>query len=324
MVTYLYTGMGLVGLALAVGGFAVMNLLLGRSALRRRLQEIGLFTGSKMPQTTPGETADGNALMRAALAVSDRAVQRQGRSSIEQALDRAALALRPAEWMLIRGVVTIVTAAVLLLMLPWYLALPLGGLAGWLGTGKYLKRRANRRARKFADLLPEALNLVVGALRSGFSLLQSIDAVVREGPEPVAGEFGRAMAEIRLGGDLEDALERTAERNASEDLAWLVMAIRIQREVGGNLSEVLETAVETMRERGRLARHVRALSAEGRLSAYVLVGMPIALSAFLFAFRGEYLRPMYTEVLGILMLCGAGVLLAVGAFVINRMVKVEV
>lgn len=322
MVTYLYTGMGLVGFSLAVGGFAVMNLLLGRSAMRRRLQAIGLFGGAS--QVAKEETPDGSALMRAALAVSDRAVQRQGRSGIERDLDRAALALRPAEWMLIRAVVTIVAAAILLLLLPWYVAFPLGGLGGWFGTAKYLKTRADRRARRFADLLPEALNLVVGALRSGFSLLQSIDAVVREGPEPVAGEFGRAMAEIRLGGDLEDALERTAERNASEDLSWLVMAIRIQREVGGNLSEVLETAVETMRERGRLTRHVRALSAEGRLSAYVLVGMPIALSAFLFVFRGEYLRPMYTEVLGILMLCGAGVLLAIGAFVINRMVKVEV
>ena len=92
--------------------------------------------------------------------------------------------------------------------------------------------------------------------------------MVREGAEPVATEFGRALAETRLGGDLEDALERTAVRNGSQDLAWLVMAIRIQREVGGNLSEVLETAVETMRERARLRRHVRALSAEGRLSAY--------------------------------------------------------
>jgi tight adherence protein B len=186
------------------------------------------------------------------------------------------------------------------------------------------KSRIAKRARKFGELLPDALQLVVGALRSGFSLLQSIDAVVREGPEPVAGEFGRAMAEIRLGGEVEAALERAAERNSSRDLAWLVMAIRIQREVGGNLSEVMETAVDTMRERGRLARHVRALSAEGRLSAYVLIGMPLVLSAWLFAFRGDYIKPLYTEPLGLVLLAGAALMVAAGAFWISRLVKVEV
>src|SRR6185437_2866651 len=154
-----------------------------------------------------------------------------------------------------------------------------------------------------------ALQLVVGALRSGFTLQQAVDALVREGPDPVAGEFSRALAEIRLGGDLEDALDRVAARNSSRDLAWLVMAIRIQREVGGNLSEVLETAVETMRERGRLRRHVRALSAEGRLSAYVLVGMPVVLSIWMFLVRRSYLKPLYTEPLGIAMLVAAAVML---------------
>jgi tight adherence protein B len=102
------------------------------------------------------------------------------------------------------------------------------------------------------------------------------------------------------------------------------MAIRIQREVGGNLSEVMETAVHTMRERGELARHVRGLSAEGRLSAYVLVALPIGVAAFMFVSRGEYLRPLYTQTLGLCMLAVAVLMIAVGSFWLSRLIKVKV
>jgi Flp pilus assembly protein TadB len=251
-------------------------------------------------------------------------VQKQGAGSIALSLEQAGLALRPAEWIIVRGVVAVLASALLLLFFTAVLAVVIGLPVGWFLSGRYLKMRGARRARRFGDLLPDALQLVVSALRSGFSLMQAIDAVVREGPDPVAGEFGRAMAEIRLGGEVEDALERCAERNHNRDLSWLVMAIRIQREVGGNLSEVMQTAVETMRERGRLARHVRALSAEGRLSAYVLIGMPIVLSLFLALTRGEYLSPMFHQPLGLMMLGGAVLMLSFGSFWISRLVKVEV
>jgi tight adherence protein B len=102
------------------------------------------------------------------------------------------------------------------------------------------------------------------------------------------------------------------------------MAIRVQREVGGALSEVLETAVETMRERARLRRHVRALSAEGRLSAWVLAGMPIVLAAFMFTVRREYLRPLYTTPLGLMMLVTAVLMMGVGIFWMTRVIRVEV
>jgi Flp pilus assembly protein TadB len=186
------------------------------------------------------------------------------------------------------------------------------------------RRRADRRTRAFATLLPDALQLRIGSLRTGFSLSQAIDAMARELPDPISTEFGRALAETRLGVDLEDALERLADRMKSTDLAWAVVAVRVQREVGGNLAEVLETTMDTMRERDALRRHVRALSAEGRLSAWVLIALPIGVGAFMFLFRAEYLRPLYTEPLGILMLSGAVILVAVGAFWLSRVVKVEV
>jgi tight adherence protein B len=321
-------GWGLaVGLALLAG--AVLALALARpkrsrAEIRRRVARLDRVPVGRRATVVQPERP-GGAVLRAALAVSERAVRRPGRRErIELALDRAGSALRPAEWLLIRAAVTAGTVIAAALVLPWWVAAALALPAGWFGSGQYLRLRAGRRTRAFGDQLPDALRLVVGSLRSGFSLSQAVDAVVREGTDPIATELGRALAETRLGGDLEDALERAGERTGSRDMAWLVMAIRIQREVGGNLSETLETAVETMRERSRLARHVRALSAEGRLSALVLLGMPIVLGGWMFLFRRDYLRPLYTEPLGLAMLVGSVLLVVAGAAWLRRLVRVEV
>jgi tight adherence protein B len=320
----LLAGVGSVAAALLLAALVALQLLFGRSALRARLRQIDAYTGGART-SVPDDAPQGSALMRKALELSDRAVERNNqRGRIAASLERAGMDLRPQEWYLMRAAAAAAAALLFALLLPWWFGLPAGLVAGWFGTATYRGVREGRRSRRFADLLPDALQLVVSALRSGFSLAQAIDAVVREGPEPINTEFGRAIAETRLGGELEDALERAAARNGSRDLAWLVMAIRIQREVGGNLSEVLETANETMRERARLNRHVRALSAEGRLSAYILTGMPVLVSAWMFISNGEYLRPLYTELFGLMML-GAGVCaLAVGVFWMSRIVKVEV
>jgi Flp pilus assembly protein TadB/Mg-chelatase subunit ChlD len=317
-----YLALAAIMLSLVVLLFAVTYRLLDRSKVRDRLRQLDRFTGGGPDAVAH---ADGSALYRAALAVSDQAIRRRGEQNrIEDRLDQAAIDLRPSEWILLRVIATVTAGVIGAVLLPWLFGLVVGAIAGFLLPDVYRRQRANRRANRFADLLPEALQLVVSALRTGFSLSQAIDALVKEGPEPVAGEFSRALAEIRLGGGLEDALDRVAVRNNSRDLAWLVMAIRIQREVGGNLSEVMETAVATMRERGQLQRHVRALSAEGRLSAYVLTALPVGVAAFMFAARGDYIRPLYTTFLGLVMLVTAVVLLGVGAFWFSRLVKVKV
>jgi Flp pilus assembly protein TadB len=208
--------------------------------------------------------------------------------------------------------------------LPWYVGLPVGALAGAGGPWAYRVFAAKRRIGKFAEQLPDAMQMVVGSLQSGFSLGQALDTLVREAPAPISTEFGRVLAEVQLGSELEDALERAAERTDSEDLACLVMAIRIQHEVGGSLAEVLTTSVATMRERFRLQRHVRALSAEGRLSAYVLIGLPVGIGAYMFLFRTDYVRPLYTTFFGLVMLVGGAVMLAIGSFWMSRLIKVEV
>jgi tight adherence protein B len=313
----------LVAVALLAGGLLVLSPAARRSSLQRRLDDLERFTGRGAgAPAAPDETGR---ILSAALAVSERAVTRPGRQArIELALDRAGLHLRASEWQLIQAGAAAAAAALLAVLLPWWAGSPAGMVAGWYGAALYLRLRAGRRTRLFAEQLPDALQLVVGSLRAGFSLPQSIDALVREGSDPVARELGRALAETRLGGDLEEALERVGQRNDSQDLAWLVMAIRIQREVGGNLSEVLETAVATMRERARLGRHVVALSAEGRLSARILLAMPLVLGGWMFAFRREYLEPLYTRPLGILMLATSALMVGVGALWLRKIVQVRV
>ena len=136
---------------------------------------------------------------------------------------------------------------------------------------------------------------MAGSLQAGLSLAQSVDTIVREGTEPIASEFKRVLVETRLGVSLEDALDGISERFQSKDFEWVVMAIKIQREVGGNLAELLNTVAETIRERQYMRRQVEALAAEGKLSAYVLSGLPILFMIYLVLTKRDYVWPMFTE-----------------------------
>jgi Flp pilus assembly protein TadB len=240
-------------------------------------------------------------------------------------LDLAGLGWAPGEWVLAgAGMSLVLVIAVTVLFGNVPIALAIGALAGWLGMKSGLNFLIRRRQAKFADQLPDMLQFVSGSLRSGFSLGQALDAAVREDTQPVASEFSRALAESRIGVDLEGALDQVADRMESADLRWTVIAIRIQRETGGNLAEVLGNTVETMRERAQLKRHVRALSAEGRLSAYILVSLPIFIGGWIFLTRRSYLRPMYSSTVGIIMLTIACLLVVGGALWMRKLVKVEV
>jgi tight adherence protein B len=247
------------------------------------------------------------------------------RARLELRLDLAGVGWDPAEWVLAgAGVSVALFLALTVLVGNVLIGVVLGALVGWLGMKFGLNFMIRRRRAKFADQLPDMLQFVAGSLRSGFSLGQGLDAAVREDTQPVAGEFSRALQESRIGVDLEDALDQVADRMESADLRWTVIAIRIQRETGGNLAEVLGKTVETMRERAHLRRHVRALSAEGRLSAYILVSLPIGIGGWLFLTRRSYVAVLYTTTPGIVMLLFAILMIVGGALWMRKMVKVEV
>jgi tight adherence protein B len=199
-----------------------------------------------------------------------------------------------------------------------------GALIGLVTPQAVLRLLAARRAKAFERILPDALMLVATSLKSGFGLPQALDAVARDSAEPVAKEFSRALAETRIGTDIADALDRVAERMGSEAMRMAVIAIRIQRDVGGNLADTLRTTANTLREREALYRQVQALSAEGRLSAYILIALPIGLFLYMLWVNYEYIQLLWTTLPGIAMATGGSILLVVGVIWMRKVVRIEV
>ena len=299
-----------------------------RTVRPRRLSQLDRFriTGQEARRTGPTTVVGTEGgVAHAVHGLSDRMARYSGMSArVAAKLEQAGITLRPGQWIALHTAATVVGALLLasLAGLPGLLA---GAALGWLAIDFYRRWHASRRRRAFAEQLPDALQLVAGSLRSGFSLAQAIDAVSRDLPAgPLTAVLGRVVAETRIGADLSDALERAAGRVDNEDLAWVVMAVRIQRDTGGNLAEILQTTVDALRERERLRRHVWALSAEGRLSAYILIALPILMAGFMFVARREYLSALWTTRTGLVMLFGAIALLVVGSIWMWRWVKVEV
>ncbi|MGI9598079.1 MAG: type II secretion system F family protein, partial [Acidimicrobiales bacterium] len=183
---------------------------------------------------------------------------------------------------------------------------------------------ARRRLKQFEAQLPDALQLLAGTLRAGYSLPQGLDAVSNEIADPMGYELRRAMTETQLGRELEDALAGIAERLDSEDFAWAVMAIGIQREVGGNLSEVLMTVSDTMIQRERLHREVAALTAEGRVSAGILSMLPPGLGFVMWVMNPDYLSVLFSRTIGLILIGLAVVAGLVGLAWMKKVVTIDV
>jgi len=240
-------------------------------------------------------------------------------------LDAAGLGLKPAEWLLTHAGIAVAATVVLFGLTGGDPLMALVGLAGGvLVPWVYLGRKQSKRLKAFNSQLAATLQLLAGSLQAGLSIAQGMDTIVREGAEPVAGEFRRALVETRLGVQIEDALDAVATRMTSADFTWTVMAIRIQREVGGNLAELLLNVAATMRERDYLRRQVKSLSAEGRFSAYILLALPPLILAYMYMTNRAYLEPLVASPIGWVMLAAMGLLMGVGAFTMSRMVKLEV
>jgi tight adherence protein B len=240
-------------------------------------------------------------------------------------LAAAGSSLKPSEWLLVHIGVVLAAGLVGFLLGRGSIIVGLVFLIiGMFLPPWYLRFKAKRRRRAFDNALPEVLQLLSGALSAGLSLAQAVDTVVREGPEPIASEFKRVLVEARIGVALEDAFDGVAERFQSKDFAWAVMAIRIQRQVGGNLAELLTTVAATMRERAYLRRQVATLSAEGRLSAVILCGLPPLFALFLFLTNREFLQPLVADPRGWFLTIGGSIWMVIGVFAMSRLVKVDV
>jgi len=180
-----------------------------------------------------------------------------------------------------------------------------------------------RRIQRFDEQLPDTLQLISGALKAGYSFNQSINMVIDETKPPVSDEFSRILNEVRMGLPENEALENSSGRVGSSHFKWVVMAINVQREVGGNLSEIMDIIADTIRERARVTSQIRALTAEGRLSAIILIALPIILGIILFAINRAYISLLFTNRLGLALIVFSAVLMIVGIIWIVKIVNVK-
>ena len=254
---------------------------------------------------------------------SDQAVERsEQRASIDSALDRAGLVMRAGEF--VAAVVgAAVVAGFLLFLLMGIVGLAIGVLVPILGAPTLLKLLAKRRNAKFADQLSDTLLLIAGSLRSGFGIGQAMDSVAEEMEDPMGAEFGRAVLETRLGRDMEDALDGIAARVQNEDFEWVIDAIRIHHQVGGDLAQILDKVSETIRARNRLRRQISALTAEGRMSALVLGILPVGMALVLYSTNPDYLGKLFEDTAGWIMVGVAGGLLLTGILWLRKLIDVE-
>jgi tight adherence protein B len=319
----MYAGVG----ALGVGMVLLLAMLIPAPARPAGVVDrVASYTSSTGAGNERQAKSDGEPLAQAKEAVAE--VLRRNQSldvRITHRLEGAGSELKSSEWLLLHVAIVVISGCVGLLIGQGNLAVGFVFLLfGVVGPWIYLGFRKTRRRKKFNAALPDTLQLMSGSLAAGLSLAQSVDTIVREGTEPVASEFKRVLIETRLGVPLEIALQGVAERFESKDFEWVVMAINIQRQVGGNLAELLDTVAATMREREYLRRQVASLSAEGRLSALVLSVLPPGFLLYLLVANRDYVMPLFTDVRGLAMLIGATVWLLIGVFWMSKLVKVEV
>lgn len=308
----LYVGLG--SLFLAMVGLTILALTHERGAPARFRVSFG--SGNSGQKALTGIT-------NKATLFAERALDRQGQQGgLSFALERAGVSLRTGEFLVLAGSAGLVGLAAGTLF--WGLPLGIALAASTpLMARMLLQAKASRRAAAFADQLGDNLQLIAGGLQAGHGLLQSIDAVASEALSPSAEEFRRVVVESHLGRDLGEALRAMADRIGGEDFRWVVDAIEIHREVGGDLAEILETVAETIRDRGQIRRRVKTLSAEGRLSGIVLMLLPLAVAIMVSFTNPTYMGELTGSTAGRIMIGFGLSFMVIGALWIRRIVRIK-
>jgi len=259
-----------------------------------------------------------------AVHLAARVVDRVDRRRVlGQTLEQARIPLRPGEFVIVLTGGALAVAALVMALTHSVLLAAAGAVGAGMVAGQALKRRVTKRRKAFGAQLPDALSLVASSLSAGHTFLRAVQMMCEECQPPLSEEFALVVAESSLGDPVVDALDRMAARVQIRDMDMVVQAMRIQQTVGGRLAELLHTLAETTRAREEVRREVQVLTAEGRISAYVLAG----LVPFLFVMM-EVLNPVYVKPLhhgwGLYLLIGCGTSVAVGLMVILRMVKIKI
>lgn len=308
--------------AAALGAFALGSLFVKQED---RLQSVLQPYTEVDPDAIEGNALAKSALFQRAVELTSNIAERQGvLVKAEKLLEQANMPLRAAEALTFYvGMVLASTVLGLLLQRSLIGGLMLG-VIGALAPPAVLNFLAKRRRKRFMTQLPDTLTLLAGTLKAGYSFMQGVEAVSHEVEEPMGAELRRIVTEAQLGRPLEEAMDASAERMGSADFQWAVMAVRIQREVGGNLAELLITVAETMTARQRLRGEVAALTAEGKISAIVLGILPVGLGAVLFVLNPEYMRVLFDDTLGQIMFAVACVSALLGFAWMKKIININI
>jgi tight adherence protein B len=243
---------------------------------------------------------------------------------LDAELEAAGVSLRSGEFVVASAVAALVFGVLgAAILRNAFLALIIAAIGAAFPT-LLLRGTLGKRADHLREQLPDVLTIMASSLRAGHSFMQALDTVAKEIAQPAAAEFQRVVAEIRLGRPAEDALEALAERVGSADFMWAVLAVNIQREVGGNLAEILDNVADTLRERATLRRQIKVLTAEGRLSAWVLALLPVGIALYMTAANPKYIGLLVTQGIGRVMLGVGLALMAVGIYWMRKIVDIDV
>lgn len=293
-------------------------------AMARRLNQYG---GSAVASAPP-RVKTGNALRDLLESVTSSLNPVLSRSShtgkLADDLQKADIKLKSSEWILAIAGLGVLIGLVAALRFGSVIAFVPCPFIVWILSGLFLRLRQGRRSRAFNNQLGDTLTLLSNALKAGHSFAQALATVSKNANPPISEEFGRATREIALGISVDDALNHMVQRNKSDDFDLMVTAVQIQRVVGGNLAEILDTIAFTIRERVRIQGEIRTLTAQARASGIIITLLPILLAILLSFISPSYFGPMLTDPFGHIML-GLGVFsIAIGAGIIQKIVKIEV
>lgn len=243
---------------------------------------------------------------------------------LEKELMKAGIPLSGGEFVVLQFLFALVFGLLGLLVSRNLLICLVAGVLGYILPQLWLKRTQKRKNEQFNNQLTGALLIIANSLKAGFSFMQAMDMVSREMSDPIASELQFALREMNYGTPTEEALNNLSDRVDSEDLDLAITAILIQRQVGGNLAEVLQNIHSTIQDRIRIKMEIKTLTAQGRISGYIIAALPFLIGAFFSVINPEYMKLLITEKLGLMMLAGGLISEFIGFMIVRKIVNIKV
>ncbi|MEX1029884.1 MAG: type II secretion system F family protein [Paenibacillaceae bacterium] len=256
--------------------------------------------------------------------VRQRMVSKKKNDKLEIVLNRAGVLLKPEEFVMFQWIAMTLGGGVMYLLTGRIFFLALGCVMGFVAPRMIVRRKQQKRLSRFNDGLPDLITTVIGSLRAGFSFIQSLKTVTDEADSPIKEEIELVLKEMQYGSTIEDALQQLKDRIPSEDLELMIQAILIQKQVGGNLATVLETIVQTIRDRNKIHRQIHTLTAQGRLSGTIIGLLPVVLGLFLYLIDSNYMGKFLAHPIGMVMIGVGAVSGTIGFILIRKITTIEV